>query len=292
MIPDFTIDETACTKCGKCIRECGHHENSRQLPRVDLDNPDCSRCYHCFTVCPSNAIRFSDERTIPAFNEALMKKVTSENLLNFLAFRRSIRSFRKKAVDDALLEEIINSARFIPSGGNAHSYEVTVLKGDSVVTTCLKNELCNVYKKRSVILNNVLLRNIVKPFVNSLARCFLMDNGYRVKIKKLVERLDKGEDMFFRNAPVIVILHSKSVIPTPKEDCILLGYNITMFAQTKELGSCFVTLAQNAINESAKCKKIIDLSRDDNIYAVIVLGYPAVQHLRNAPKREKTIRWL
>jgi nitroreductase/NAD-dependent dihydropyrimidine dehydrogenase PreA subunit len=292
MIPDFTIDEKACTKCGKCIRECGHHENSRKLPRVDLDNPDCSRCYHCYTICPSNAIRFSDERAVPAFSKDLMKGITNDNLLNFLAFRRSIRSFQQKTVDDALVEKLINGARFIPSGGNAHSYEFTVLKGDLVATVSLKNELCNVYKKRSRLLNNILLRNIAKPFVNSLARGFLRDKGYRIRIKKLVERLDTGEDVFFRDAPVIVILHSKAVIPTPKEDCILAGYNITMLAQSNGLGSCFVTLAQNAVNASVKCKKIIGLSRNDHIYAVVFLGYPAVMHLRSAPKREKTIHWL
>jgi hypothetical protein len=128
--------------------------------------------------------------------------------------------------------------------------------------------------------------------VNSLARGFLKDKGYRVRIKKLVERLDTGEDVFFRDAPVIVILHSKAVIPTPKEDCILAGYNITMLAQSNGLGSCFVTLAQNAVNASIKCKKIIGLLRNDNIYAVVILGYPTVQHIRSAPKREKTIHWL
>lgn len=292
MIPDFLIDEDACTKCGKCIRECGHHENSRQLPRVDLDNPDCSRCYHCYTICPNHAIRFSAERAIPVFSKDLLKEITNDNLLNFLAFRRSIRKFQKKAVDDSLVEKLINNARFIPSGGNAHSYEFTVLKGDSGVTADLKKELRDVYEKRSMLLNNILLRNIAKPFVNSLARGFLRDNGYRVRIKKLVERLDKGEDVFFRDAPVVVILHSKAVIPTPKEDCILAGYNITMFAQANGLGSCFVTLAQNAVNASTKCKRILGLTGDDHIYAVLILGYPAVTHLRSAPKREKTINWL
>lgn len=128
--------------------------------------------------------------------------------------------------------------------------------------------------------------------MNSLARGFLRDKDYRVKIRKLVERIYTGEDVFFRDAPIIVILHSKAVIPTPKEDCILAGYNITMFGQTNGLGSCFVTLAQNAINANTKCKRIIGLSRNDHIYAVVILGYPSVQHLRSAPKQEKMINWL
>lgn len=292
MIPDFIIDEKACTKCGICIRECGHHENDRQLERVNLENPDCSRCYHCFTVCPNKAIRFSEEKVIPAFSKNLLKEITEENLLNFLTYRRSIRSFQKKDIDEALVEKLISCARFIPSGGNAHTYEFTVLKGDSDTAALLKRELREVYKRRSRLLNNVFLRNIAKPFVDSLTRGFLRDKGYRIRIKKLVERLVVGEDVFFRDAPIVVILHSKAVIPTPKEDCILAGYNITMFAQANELGSCFVTLAQNAINASAKCKKILGLSRNDQIYAVLILGYPAVTHLRSAPKPEKKINWL
>jgi nitroreductase len=243
-------------------------------------------------VCPVNAIHISEDSGTPEFNPALLQEITNENLLNFLGYRRSIRSFQPKPVDDSIIEKLLDYARYIPSGGNAHSYEFIVLRGNSEVTARLKMELQHIYEKRNSLLNNVLLRNIAKPFVNSLTRGFLRDRKYRVKIGKLVERLHNKEDVLFRDAPVIVILHSKAVIPTPKEDCILAAYNINMFAQVNGLGACFVTLAQNAINSSRTCKKILNISKDDHIYSVIILGYPAVKHYRIAPKKQKEIQWL
>ncbi len=292
MSVNFTIDESLCINCGLCMQECGHHEGKQQLKRVVPDNPDCSRCYHCYTICPSGAIHTCDGSSAPLFNRAKLQEITSENLLNFLGYRRSIRSFKQKQIDNSLIEELLSFARYIPSGGNAHSYEFTVLKGDSEVTKSLKKELEHIYEKRSMLLNNIFLRNLAKPFVNGLARGFLRDREYRIRISKLVEQLHNKEDVFFRNAPDIVILHSKAIIPTPKEDCILAGYNITMLAQAKGLGSCFVTLAQNAINSSSRCKKVLNLSKNEQVYAVVILGYPAVNHLRIAPKKEKTIQWL
>lgn len=60
-------------------------------------------------------------------------------------------------------------------------------------------------------------------------------------------------------------------------------------AQALGLGTCFVTPAQNAINSSKKCKEILNLTPQDNVNAVVILGYPAVHHQRIAPKPEKQI---
>lgn len=295
MVPDFRIEEELCTKCGLCTQECGHHSEGAGQLRVDLNNMDCSHCYHCYTVCPNHAIRFSDNRVGEQDAQRSggnIQAVRQEDLLDFLAFRRSIRRFQEEPVDDAIVTKLIDGARCIPSGGNAHSYEFIVLKGDSSVKADLENELGRIYEKRSMLLNNVILRNAAKPFVDVLTRGFLRDKEYRVRIKALVERVHSNEDIFFRHAPIIIVIHSAAVIPTPKEDCILAGYNITMLAQAMGLGSCFVTLAQNAINSSRQCKRLLGLSDNDSIYAVLILGYPAVKHLRNAPKKEKEIRWL
>jgi len=91
---------------------------------------------------------------------------------------------------------------------------------------------------------------------------------------------------------VVIIIHSREQIPTPKEDSILAGYNIILMAQSMGLGTCFVTLAQKAINSSNKCKKLLNLSPEDNINAVILLGYPLVNYLRPAPRFGKEIKLL
>lgn len=290
MSSNLYIDDSLCTACGNCIRECGHHVQQQKEQRINPDNPECSGCYHCYTVCPGNAIKIRSCSNVPDFSKELLETINEENLTNFLAYRRSVRSFKDKRVEDAIVKRLIEKARYIPSGGNAHSYEFTVIKSEEAKKN-VKQELYNIYKMRSTILNNIILRNVIKPFVNSQMRGFLRDKMYRERIKKLINRIYKGDDPFFYDAPVVVVIHSKASIPTPKEDCVLAGYNIILMAQTLGLGSCYVTLAQNAINTSIRCKKLLNLSPEDNVNAVIILGYPAVQHKRIAPKPNKKINW-
>ena len=301
----FYIDEELCVSCGICVKECGRHVQIQNCSHVEPDHPgcmasseakrndqpECSSCLHCYTVCPKNAIKLKnvDERTV--LDPELQHSITEGGLSSFLASRRSIRCYQKRSIDEGILEKLIDRARYIPSGGNAHSYEFTVLKSDEIKIR-IKEELNEIYKFRDRLLNNPVLRNAAKPFVNKQMREFLGSKIYRSRMKELLIRLSEGDDPFFHNAPLIIIIHSKDQIPTPKEDAILAGYNICMIAQTLGLGTCFVTLAQNAFNSSRKCKKILNLTPEDNVYAVVTLGYPAVHHQRIAPKPAKQIHLI
>lgn len=290
MAHNFTIDRELCTSCGKCLAECGHHVNINGGKTIDPENPRCTRCYHCYTVCPNNAIRLCGA-ALPPEADGSIGEISEQNLLRFFAMRRSIRKYETRPVDTATLEMLIDAARYIPSGGNAHSYEFTIVQNGATRDTLMK-KLVQIYEGRSRLLNSVILRNAAKPFVDKLTRGFLKDRGYRLRMKELLERVARGDDPFFYFAPAIVIIHSRASIPTPKEDCVLAGYNIALMAQAMGLGSCFVTLAQNAINASRDCKRILGLEPADNVNAVIVLGHPAVRHLRIAPKPPKKINWL
>lgn len=286
----MTIDQDLCISCGRCVKECGNHIKIQNGNHVDHDNPKCSKCFHCYTVCPKNAIKLDNDDNVISFNQGLFDSINEENLTHFLAYRRSIRSYENIDVDNSIIEKLVERARYIPSGGNAHSYEFTVVKTNEV-RSLIMSELTKIYRLRSLILNNSFLRNAAKPFVNKLMRGFLSDKNYGSRMKDLLQRIESGEDPFFYHAPVIIIIHSRDQIPTPKEDCILAGYNICLTAQSLGLGTCFVTLAQNAFNSSASCKSILGLSPEDNVNAVVVLGYPKTHHKRIAPKQEKQIHW-
>lgn len=290
MMGNFKIDADLCSSCGKCVKECTRHIRIQDGEHVDPNNSECSRCFHCYTICPNNAIKVKDSDEIPSFNIESINAITDESLIKFLAYRRSTRSFIEKAVEEKTIERLIDAARYIPSGGNSHAHEFTILRSEEVKDR-LRKELTNIYKKRSTILNNVLFRNLAKPFVNKQMRGFLRSSHYGSRMKDLVKRIEEGEDPFFYSAPAIVIIHSREQIPTPKEDCVLAGYNISLMAQTLGLGTCFVTLAQNAVNSSIRCKEIIGLTKYDNVNAVVVLGYPEALHQRVSPKPKKEICW-
>lgn len=67
----------------------------------------------------------------------------------------------------------------------------------------------------------------------------------------------------------------------PDEDSVLAAYNIVLMVETLGLGTCLVSLAQNAINSSRRCKQILDLDPSERVYAVVVMnGCRAADELR------------
>jgi len=288
---NFIIDRNLCNSCGLCVRECIRHVNIPHQKHVNPKNPACSRCYHCLAVCPSNAIKVKDTYNVSSSCGELPNPINENDLKALFSLRRSHRKFTKETVSDETLEGLVNSAILIPSGGNRHSYEFTVIKSDKMKNK-LREALTTIYKRKNTIINNPILRTIASFITDSSTRGFLKDKNYRNRMKDLINRICKSEDPLFYDAPIVIIIHSKEQIPTPKEDSILAGYNIILMAQTMGLGTCFVTLAQKAINSSRKCKEILNLSPKDNINAVILLGHPAADYYRPAPRFHKEIKWL
>ena len=130
-----------------------------------------------------------------------------------------------------------------------------------------------------------LLRAVGCLFGNPQMRAFLRDSTYLRRITFLLDRFSYGEDPIFYRAPTILFIHSRALIPTPLEDSILAAYNIVLAAETLGLGSCFVSLAQNAMNSSRALKQIAGLDPRDRVHAVVVVGYPSVRFHRPIPRR-------
>jgi nitroreductase/Pyruvate/2-oxoacid:ferredoxin oxidoreductase delta subunit len=282
------INEFLCKHCGTCAEEC--ISQSSKGNRVDPENQDCIKCFHCYAICPQGAIEIQDY-TSQEFNLNQLEIIDTKSLSNFLSFRRSIRHFTKEKIPINDLESLINSARFVPSGGNRHSFQFTVITGHKTKKKLL-SEFKKIYSVRRKIFNNKLLCRLVSPFLDSYTREFLLDSHYSGVLRKIVERFLKGDDPVFYGAPVVIVIHSSTRIPTTFEDSVLAGYNIALVAQTMGLGTCFVNLAKSAFNWSKVCKNLIGLRQEDIIFEVLLLGYPVSNFKRSVPKKEKQMRLI
>jgi nitroreductase len=226
---------------------------------------------------PKGAIMVNNGSGIPVPTGEGMPPIGYEDLGGFLP----------KDVPEEILGRILAVASYTPSGGNRRSHAFTVIP-QGYTRRELMTELKRIYRLRSMALNHPILRMLLPPFVDPFTRSFLKDPEYGGRIRTIFEKLDKGGDPVFYDAPIAVAVHSRMLIPTPKEDSVLAGSAICLAAQSLGLGSCFVTLAQNAINASRACRRILGLAPEENIYSVILLGYPAVRFRRG--RRPKGLR--
>ncbi|HEY5549351.1 MAG TPA: EFR1 family ferrodoxin [Coriobacteriia bacterium] len=73
------VDESACTECGTCERNCPYGA-IRLGPRPIFDMSECHGCWRCYNQCPSNAIytdKFRGGPYYPGPNELLRAKLES-----------------------------------------------------------------------------------------------------------------------------------------------------------------------------------------------------------------------
>ncbi len=179
---------------------------------------------------------------------------------------------------NAITIEGLNQDRV--TGGNRHAHSFTVVTKREV-RELLSRELNRIYSRRRRLLGSWLLRRVFSLFVDPRTRTFLLDPIYLKKAIHLLDQYARGEDPIFYRAPAIIVVHSRELIPMPDEDSVLAAYNIVLMVETLGLGTCLVSLAQNAINSSRRCKQILDLDPSERVYAVVVMnGCRAADELR------------
>ena len=211
--------------------------------------------------------------------------VTLTAFRSFLSARRSTRQFLQEDVPDDVIRVLHDAAGLTPSGGNARAYQVTMLPRGRTRESLMR-ELQRIYAARSALLNNPLLRAAAAPFAGPYVRAFLRDGEYGPRMARLLGKLRRGEDPLFYSAPVVFFFHSRALIPTPREDCVIAAFAVSLAAQAAGLGCCLVTLAQSAVNASRRCKELLGMSADSSVHAVLVLGRaasPAEERPARAP---------
>ena len=192
MSMSITIDGSNCISCGECSRECHRHLPVSRRADMRPDNEECIRCFHCYAVCPQQAIRLKG--MTPSLEKETEGDSTIEEvrLLHFLASRRSVRRFKAQEVEREIIEKLIHAAGYIPSGGNSHSYRFTVIpKGN--IRDRLNRELTRIYGFRKRILQSTLLRNMFGFFADRQMRAFLRDFTYLRRVSFLLDQLQLGE---------------------------------------------------------------------------------------------------
>lgn len=122
---NLSVDQEKCIKCYSCIAECPFDlinedkEGFPQLRKAALRR--CIRCGHCMAVCGADAL---DITISPLASSALVDKnvlPSSQAVEQLLKSRRSIRTYKKRPVDHAVLAKILDVSRYAPSAHNCQS---------------------------------------------------------------------------------------------------------------------------------------------------------------------------
>jgi ferredoxin len=129
------FDLEKCNGCGICVKVCLNvlEYQGKGKPPLVVYPADCMDCGHCIMVCQFDAITHTrmDMANFPVIHDEM--QVEPERLAGFLRRRRSTRVYRKRSVPKKVVAELIDAARYAPTGANAQSLRYLVVQDRSTL---------------------------------------------------------------------------------------------------------------------------------------------------------------
>jgi nitroreductase len=284
----YIRDRHVCTRCGVCAHDCSPMRFGliEQAPVAQPESPHCERCGHCYSLCAVGAIRAVGEPAVPTNlstdptgGDAPTAPITAAALYRLLAARRSERRFEDRPVGPQGIQALLAAAAQTPSGGNARKIRCTIVP-DNEVRRGLLAEIRRFYRRLLAVAKRPVTRAVAGALLGRVAGAFLNDPEYRRRFVALVEAIDSGTDPVFYGAPLVLLFHTDSLMPTPEEDAVLAAHNVALTATTLGLGTCFVSMAQKAIAASSSVKRAACLEKGQRVLAVLAIGYPTADRRR------------
>ncbi len=263
------IHEEKCTGCGTCVKECSMFCIRLQNGKAFFKGEKrCISCGHCMARCPVSAIEMDcyDNRESLEWSEGL-ELATTDGLLNRMKFRRSIRSYNKKVPGKAVIEKILDGARFAGTGGNRQALRYIAVMDRA-------GELAGQAAK----------------ILGSLA-----ENGgfYAPAFKRICQESENGRDELFYGAPVILLIigNRKEGFNVRKDGGLATAY-IQLLCETEGLGSCVNGFFGDAFEADKLLRKGLGVQEDECLVNAIGIGYTDITYLRSAPRKDLNVTWM
>lgn len=286
------IDKSKCTLCGKCVEICPKEILSLKDKQIVIVSEDCILCSHCYCVCKFNAIHFNELKQ-PSFSFGHTALIEDEikpfDIISFLHSRRSVRKFKTDPVDNETIHDLIESAVLAPSASNCQRWQFTVVNGREKVLT-LAEDIKHFFIRLNKIAGNPLLRYLSILFAGNKILQYYKNNYESVNLG--LQRAQEGKDLLFHGAPCVIIVHSDMDGSMPVEDGQYAAYNIALVAHAMGLGSCFIGYASATLNSANNIKQKLSIPKHNRIHAVLALGYPNVEFVKNALRKDYDLKIL
>ncbi len=291
------INPRRCTGCSQCIVVCPEEILVMMQGYVQVTKELCMTCGHCQAVCPEDAIVIDD------LGYALgLKNVKDENrylppgrgdiseLVQLMRSRRSCRSYLPKPVELTILEDLVKIGTSAPSGTNSQSWSFVILPNRREVDV-FGNGVATFYRQLNKKAANPLIRIIARLLgQRGLKRYY---ERYYSSIEQAIKEWDEmGIDRLFHGATAVIVVLGDKSASCPAEDALLASQNILLAAHAMGLGSCLVGFAVEAVRRKSDLKRMLKMTAEEEVYAVIGLGYPNQTYCKPAGRKSVTPRVL
>jgi len=217
-------------------------------------------------------------------------KFNTSLLVQLMASRRSCRNFSDQPVERALLEDLMKIGITAPSGTNSQSWTFTILPQRKAVQE-FAELLASFFDKLNATAEKTLLRIFLKLIGKGELNAYY--RGYYRKVKEALEEWrGSSKDRLFHGSTAAILIGSKPESSCPAEDALLATQNILLAAHSMGLGTCLIGYAVASMRRDRSIQRSLGIPAEEEIHAVIALGYTDELYQRIAGRKKVTPRYF
>ena len=227
---------------------------------LEANEKNCIKCGHCESFCTRQALTLNyhvDEKIEISPLDGLIEE---QELALYLKKRRSVRYFSPKLVDKALIEKVIDVARYAASGGNGQPVKWLVIYDSAEV-------------KRIAGLTIEWMRTIVD-----------IKHPYAAYVPGLITAWDNGMDLICRSAPHLLIAHLPNYVPDTTDAIIALTH-FDIAAPAFGIGATWAGFVKMALVNYKPLQDALNLPQGRKAAYAMMFGHPLYK-ITSIPRRK------
>ena len=270
----FAVDQEKCDLCQTCLAACPaalvEIRDGDSVPTpVDAADEACFDCGHCVAACPNEALSHKNappEECIPVQEDL---RIGAEQIGQLMRSRRSVRNYEDRPVDRETISQLLDIARFAPSGCNAQPVHWLVIHDTAQV------------------------RRISGMVVDGLRDMLEQDSELSIRdvLERLVKAWDAGTDVVSRGSPHLIIAHAPKDDPLAPSACTIAQTYLELAASAFGLGACWVGLVDMTANTWPPLKEFLDVPQGHAVLGTMAIGHPTFKYARIPPRHDVRVTW-
>lgn len=246
----FHADPEKCTACGACVKDCPTEiieirDNIAVV--VPERNAECIGCQHCLAICPVAAASVEgrlpeDSRPVAPFDPV--------GLDNLIRSRRTVRKFAPGTVDRDLLQRVLETVMYAPTGCNARNLRYTIVY-EKTKMDAVREATCRAmvdYAERNPDTSDWILMDYARKWLNG------------------------GQDRIFRGAPHLLVVTAGPEQVCKAADCLIALSYFDLYATANGIGTVWCGAFDGVMRMIPESRRWLDIPEDHELGYAMLFG--------------------